>query len=593
MNAQPRGSRITDSFSLGLAVGILLVLVVVSGAMQNSGQIWAEGVLVVGAAALVPFVLRRLLWTQLGGTRITFLVGAWGLAAWAGVSTLAHLGDAPWQQDVFGWFGRGTGVFAYVTAAVLLTAGMVLTQVEIWRVLYCVVAAGVLSAVVTVIQAVSGNSGSSDGAPGLMGNADFNGALCGLVCGLALLLVLRLAMRSDQSSYWHLALLAISVVLCAVGATLSHSWQGGLTAIVAVAVGVSVHGYLRRSWLELSASVAVLVAVGVIGILIFGGVMVLPGAVVDARLIYWQTALTTMEHVPFTGMGPDAFAEAVAQFRPMDYLTVRDPAHHVSAAHSVPLQLGATLGVPALALWALVMGTATFALMQALRARVVAVGVLGAVVGAWVAYLEQSLISVDQLALLAIGWSLTGIVMAAATPVPLQNVSTISPWRFAISCVGAAIALAVVLPEGFAISKALHASTSAQESAAMTSAWTPCSLRANLAQTAFGVPVRVVEAAYDLDPRCPGVGDTYARELLNHNLSARAKSTAEQVVAHDPLDLTAWILLGVADARLGDVAGAKAAQEQALTIARYGWRLAYQSQLRQLSREIRRAESAR
>ena len=589
MSSQPRGSQNNDSFSLGLAVGILLLLVVVSGTMENSGQIWAEGVLVVGAAVLAPLVLRRLLWSQLGGARVTLLVGGWGVAIWAAASTFAHLGDGPWQQAIYGWFGRGTGVLAYVAAAVLLTAGMVLTRVEIWRVLYCIVAAGFLSAFVTVIQVVSGYPGSGEGAPGLMGNADFNGALCGLACGLALLLAARVARRS----LWHVVLLGLIATLCTAGAVLSQSWQSGLTVVVAVAVGSSIHAYVRRSWLGLGVSVAVLAVVLVLGVLIFAGVVVLPGAVVDARLIYWQSALSTMKHVPLTGMGPDAFAEAVAQFRPMDYLTVRDPSHHVSAAHNIPLQLGATLGVPALAFWVLAMGAAAFALVRALRARVVAAGVVAAVVGAWAAYLAQSLISVDQLALLAIGWTLTGLVMAAIAPMSDEIPSGIAPWQFAISCFGAAVAIIVVLPEGLAISKALHASTSAQTSEAMTSAWTPCSLRANLAQTAFAAPVRVFAAAYDLDPRCPGVGDTYVSKLLNNNLPAQAKSIAEQVISHDPLDLTAWILLGVADARLGDVAGAKAAQAQALAIARYGSRLAYQPQLRQLSREIRRAESAR
>jgi len=589
VSSQPSGIRVTDSFSLGLGVGVVLILAVVSGVMQNSAQIWAEGVLLVGAAALAPFILRRLLWSKLGGARVTLLVGGWGVAVWAAVSAFAHLGDGPWQQAVFGWFGRGTGVLAYVAAAILLTAGMVLTRVEIWRVLYCVVAAGALSALATVIQSASGNSGSRDGAPGLMGNADFNGALCGLACGLALLLIVRFA----NGPRWCVVLLALIATFCAAGAVLSRSWQGGITAIVAVAVGMSIYSYSRRFWLGLGVSVAVLAAVIVLGALVFAGVVVLPGAVVDARLIYWQTALATIKNVPLTGMGPDAFAEAVAQFRPMDYLTVRDPSHHVSAAHSVPLQLGATLGVPALIFWALGVGAVAFALFRALRARVVAASVVAAVVGAWAAYLAQSLISVDQLALLAIGWTLAGLVMAAVAPMSTEIPSDVAPWRFAVACVGAAAAVVMVLPEGLAISRALHASTSAQTSAAMTSSWTPCSLRSSLAQTAFAAPVRVFAAAYDLDPRCPGVGDAYASTLLNNGQPAQAKTTVEQVIAYDPLDLTAWILLGIADARLGDVAGAKAAQSQARAIARYGSRLAYEPQLRLLSREIRKAESAR
>lgn len=570
-------------------MGVVLMLAVVSGVMQNSAQIWAEGVLLVGAAALAPFILRRLLWSQLGGARVTLLVGGWGVAIWAAVSALAHVGDVPWQQAMFGWFGRCTGVLAYVAAAVLLTAGMVLTRVEIWRVLYCLVAAGALSALATVIQTAFGNPGSRDGVPGLMGNADFNGALCGLACGLALLVIFRVA----NGPRWCVVLLALIATLCAAGAVLSRSWQGGITAVVAVAVGMSIYAYSRRFWLALGVSVAALAAMVILGVLVFAGVVVLPGAVVDARLIYWQTALTTMRNVPLTGMGPDAFAEAVAQFRPMDYLTVRDPSHHVSAAHSVPLQLGATLGVPALIFWALGMGAVAFALFRALRARVVAASVVAAVVGAWAAYLAQSLISVDQLALLAIGWTLAGLVMAAVAPMSTEIPSGVAPWRFAVACVGAAAAVIVVLPEGLAISKALHASTSAQTSAAMTSSWTPCSLRSNLAQTAFAAPVRVFAAAYDLDPRCPGVGDAFVSALLDHRLPAQAKSRAEQVISYDPLDLTAWILLGIADARLGDVVGAKAAQAQAQAIARYGSRPAYEPQLRLLSREIRKAESAR
>ena len=51
---------------------------------------------------------------------------------------------------------------------------------------------------------------------------------------------------------------------------------------------------------------SVLVAVAALVILMVAGVLDLPGAALAARRAYWETAITTMRHVPLFGVGPES-----------------------------------------------------------------------------------------------------------------------------------------------------------------------------------------------------------------------------------------------------------------------------------------------
>lgn len=297
----------------------------------------------------------------------------------------------------------------------------------------------------------------------------------------------------------------------------------------------------------------------------------------QARVIYWRTAWAAMTAEPVFGVGPDSFAVAVAQFRPLDYLVLRGPDHYVSAAHSVPLQTGATTGVPGLLLWLTVAIGAGAAGLRGLVHRSGAAALAG-VVGAWTAYIAQSLISIDQIGLLAVGATLTGAVLAASGVHVADHEGPAGVRRegpakgravLAVASIGCAcLALLACIPAVGATVRGLSGTPSAE---VVTSPWTPCALRVSTAQryaATHADAASVVRLAYDVDPTCPRLGLVLARaELASGNPVAAQRVTAE-VLVRDPNSTWAWILDGAALVRMGDVGAARAALEQARALAR-------------------------
>lgn len=585
---------------LGVIVVACVVLVTPLGAPATTAR---QVALVVGAAALIPAVVHRLRLLGLHGTgaaRLILYAVAWGLVVWAGVSAVVHAPDIPWQQEVYGWYGRAGGVLTWAAGAVLLTAATVLrvhggVRSEVVRMLEWITAAAAVCAAAVVMQiAVPGFLATSDevGRPGTMGNSNFAGALCGIA------LVLAVGLAWMRRGGWQSVVWGVTAGLLTAGAVAAGALQGPAAAVLGCVVGGAAAMWLRGSrwvaWVMVGAlavgTVAIVLSVRDVGPLVW----VWQEPTMQARVMYWRTALATMEAEPLLGAGPDSFAAAVAQYRPLDYLGIRGPDHYVSAAHSVPLQIGATVGVPGLLLW---LGSTVLVTVVGMRAVAHRTGatVLAAVLGAWSAYVAQSLISIDQVGLLAVGCTLTGLVVAvSATPrgagaAARSHAQKPGTQVVIASCVCAAVALVVCAP---AVAATARWST-ADPNDVISSPWTPCALRVAAAQrygasNADAAGLAVLQQGYAIDPNCPGLGLAVARTALTAGQPAVALRVSAEVLDRDPYSTWAWILDGFSRVRTGDVSGARMALEQARALAKYT-QGEFGPALDALNREIKRA----
>lgn len=591
----PREPRPIAGFALGGLV-VVLALLDLSGAMAT---VWQEVALVVSGALALPFVVSRR--HQLTPMRLVAVALGVGITIVAVVSAIANAGAVPLPQFLIGWDGRGTGIYAYAAATCLMAAAMALTRREVLDAVALSAVTGFLSAVMTIVQSLTGPKESAAGLTGLLGNADFNAVICGISAGVFLLL----AVRVWRVPRWRPSGLVVLASVCACAAVLTGSWQGLSMLVIVFGVGslvlLVVDG--RRAWAI--GVLAGLVLLASVGLLIIIGVIDLPGAAFEARRVYWSTVVETVAHHPFTGVGPDSFAEAVARFRTTDYLQVRPPSHFASAAHSVPMQLAATIGIPALLMWLGLMVTtglvAVRGVMHCARMRVSAdvdtrllrrsAGLVAVVIGAWVAYVAQALISIDQIVVLALGWILTGSVFAVVAPRE-RTPKDLSPWRITASVVCAAVAGVGVAPYAIAYRAALSASNPAQEAQVLMSSWTTCVQRTAVASTS-SVALDTLLDSFALDSRCPGLGNAVAAKAIDAGDPAAALDVLHTTEQLSPSDPQTWILTGLAHVRTSDLAAATADLVRARDLARGTWQSSYSPGLRFLAGQIRAAESGR
>lgn len=552
--------------------------------------------LAAGGLALAPAVFLR--WRAVGRVAVPVLVvsgAAAGIIIWGVVSMIGS--GAPWAVSLFGWWGRGDGWLAWLGAAVLLLGAVTLSSREVARTITWLLGGASLVALIGIVQAlgVSFPEGSS-GVTGLMGNTNFASGY------FAIIGVLALGRAVTKAALWQRIWGGALFVVLGALAVLTDSQQGPAALATGVVAGALALAILYRGRLRS-------VAIGGVGVVIALGAGVLalsfagsgPLASLWAertfgiRQQYWQSAINILQGQPIFGTGPDGFARYVAEYRPESYVEMLGPVLRVSAAHNIALQFGAVLGWVGLILWiVLFAGTLGLLFVRVLRATTTCIGLTASVFGALVAYITQGMVSIDMLPLLATGWLVAGLAIAASRePVAAKEVESpkepvsrkakasavgrvpknfdgpkVPVW---VPVTGGALALLGIILVGMQIAAAgAITSITSQEAAVstVTNALTPCPPRVNVAQQVIQqLPAEVsVPTTYEataLDPRCaPMINFQSDLAIQTDNLDVAGPSTEDGII-FDPLFDLAWILRGQYLLKVGDIAGAEAAAAEA------------------------------
>lgn len=556
-------------------------------------------VLAAGGLALAPFVALR--WRKSGRPAIGVLVIAaaiLGILVWGVISALATA--APWTVSLFGWWGRGDGLLAWIGAAVLLLGAATLKGPEIARVVTWLMGGATLVAVVGLLQVagVEIPEGTGSEVTGTMGNTNFAAGY------FAMIAVLALGRALTQAVLWH-RIWGLVLFLILGFLSVQTAAQQGPAALAAgvVALGV-VYALLYRGRYRTPGLIAA-AAVVVVGAALLVASFFAVGPLArlwsettfDIRQEYWTSAVRIMNGLPIFGTGPDSFARYVAEYRPESYVELLGPTLRVSAAHNVALQFGASIGWLGLILWLVVfVGIAVLLLVRVVRAPVASIGLSASVAGAFVAYVIQGMVSIDMLPILATGWLLAGMALGAARePLPAaepepevvvpkakagQRSSKAPAWTPPGSAdrppVGAPITggvLAIVAAVGvLAQASAANAvqSITSQEAALafMESAWSPCPLRVQITQQVIQqLPAEVsVPATYEataLDERCAPMINFQSDVAVQQGDTAVGGSSSELGIELDPLLDVAWLIRSRYLLSQGDIAGAEAAAAEA------------------------------
>lgn len=338
---------------------------------------------------------------RLLATMIGFFVGGLLLA-----TTFAT--DPRWS--LIGPPTRGTGALVYGSLAVLaLAASTGSKRTGVWL-LVAVASVGGLEGAILVLQAANADPYAWSGVSqivGTTGNPNFSSA----TCAFALPAGAALALRTGTA--WHSAAAIGAVVFAIAGLLAGASTQGWVAGLA----GLTVVGLAWKGpHFNHSSSAQVVMAVSAAGgLLVLGSSMVIRSespSVVERRHA-WSAATNVLAAHPAVGVGQGGYALNWAAARPASYAAER-PLRAVDDPHSVPLAMGTSGGILlAGAYGALVLGTGIRGLRGLAQShRPAQRWVLAGVLGVWISYQVQSLVSVDQPGLSVVNWVSLGTIWA-------------------------------------------------------------------------------------------------------------------------------------------------------------------------------------
>jgi len=244
---------------------------------------------------------------------------------------------------------------------------------------------------------------------GTVGNPNFAAALMGIFA----VVLFGFAINKDVSYLLRISSF-VSVFLLLLTIYFSDSLQGFLAA--AVGFGVLIVTWVLQRSRALGWSIAGIGFVGglmsILGILQMGPFSFLFKESVTYRGDYWRAGIRMIQDHLWFGVGLDRYGAYFREYRDVAQVLRRGPNVGSNAAHNVFIQLGATGGVFVLLTYFLLVGFIFWRGIIGLRQSVGTKQILFATFfGAWLTYLAQAFISIDNIGVAIWGWVLGGAVV--------------------------------------------------------------------------------------------------------------------------------------------------------------------------------------
>jgi len=342
----------------------------------------------------------------------SFWVASTFFIVWMFVSFL--MSEAPWQQQVWGVFGRNTGLLTYIALLSVLISTAVVQHARTYHKLVDVL---VLTSVPTTLYALVQLAGKdpvawSEQAPfATLGNINFSSAFFGLAA-----LCISILILDRKSPVWLRATLAILAVTQLAIVLETGSIQGFMIYIaglgVAIFLWIRSHTklkilkipYLILGFVGFMLTVVALFNVGPLARFVFQNTILF-------RFDYWYAGWMMTLRNPVFGLGMDSYGDWYRQLRG-EVATVRTgPDRITNTAHNIYLDISASGGVPLLIAYLVILGFAGRAAVRVLRRRSEFNPYFVALFSAWIAYLIQAGVSINQIGVGIWGWLFTGALI--------------------------------------------------------------------------------------------------------------------------------------------------------------------------------------
>lgn len=326
------------------------------------------------------------------------------------------LHDAPLSQQFFGTFGRNTGFLSYFSLALLLMVSAVVVGYSQGRKLtLALLYAGAFNAIYGWFQhrgidPIPWNNGYN-AIIGTLGNPNFSAALLGMTTVVAVAIGLGNQIHIAQR-IMAFALAALSFYL----ALVSDSAQGPAIALVGGTIVVYQFMVKTMNWkwarIPYIALVLVMAVLSVLGTLQKGPLQsILYQSSVTYRGDYWRAGINMTADSPIIGVGLDSYGDYYRFAREAVAIERRGADVISNSAHNVFIDISASGGLPLILIYLAIFFLAVRASYRILSNATKYDWVKVSLVAAWIAYLTQSIVSINQLGLAVWGWILPGAII--------------------------------------------------------------------------------------------------------------------------------------------------------------------------------------
>jgi O-antigen ligase len=330
---------------------------------------------------------------------------------------VAFMAGAPTTQQVFGVFGRNTGLLTYFSFAVLtLAIAKIASEKYNFKILLVIMFTGSLNVFYGLIQILGidpikwNNPYSS--AIGFLGNPNFLSSFLGITSIIAFTYLFS----SQKSLFFNF--FSIAYILASIFIIIRSGSQQGILVFLGGVV-VSTFIYVLKSeklgkplvvWL--SASIfSVMGIITILGTLNVGPLGELLYKVsVRQRGYYWNAAIEMMKLHPFSGVGLDSYGDWYLGVRSFD-AGLNSPGVTSNAAHNVVLEFGAVGGFPLLIIYVLLISITFISGINFIKRARSFNWVFTSIFAGWVGFTAQSIISINQIGLAIWGWVLMGLIV--------------------------------------------------------------------------------------------------------------------------------------------------------------------------------------
>lgn len=328
------------------------------------------------------------------------------------LSLVLLIGNDDFSFKFYGTPGRNTGYLAYLSLVfVLFASAVAASKLLLSKFVFALVGTGGFLAVYGLAQSRELDiweyvNAYSSNVFGTFGNPNFQSAFMGITAALSMTWVLF----SSIAIWYRLGLLVIAVL--AIANVALSSEQGYLNFIAGLSGSTLVYLFSKRKYIYAWSFMA-LAGLGtlllLLGILNNGPLAsFIYKSSLQARGFYWRAGINMMFEHPFFGVGFDGFGDWYRRSRTQ---SAADASVVSDTAHSIPLDIGASGGIPLLILYLAIIGLAITSIIKVVKRSNNFDPVFASIVAAWVAYQAQSVISINQLGIGIWGWCLTGLLI--------------------------------------------------------------------------------------------------------------------------------------------------------------------------------------
>ena len=335
-----------------------------------------------------------------------------GFVFWQLLVVLISGGET--NQQLFGSNGRNTGFITYLAFSLVFIGSVLASNSEVHnRFVISTFVVGTASLIYGAIQAGGADpiSWVNPYSPvfGFLGNPNFQSSLLGMLGAIAFAQFFVKELKIQYKVLIGTYLLASVYIIKE-----TASQQGFL--VLALGVGVISGIYCVQRSRTLGISYGLLSVVGFF-VVLFGTLNKGPLASllykdsVTYRGDYWQAGWKmTVDH-PFFGVGMDSYGDWYRRSRTLAATLRRGPDTTSNAAHNVFLDISSYGGFPLLIIYVALMALVVVSTFKVLKRSKGFNPVFAGLVGGWVAFQAQSIISINQIGLAIWGWVLSGLII--------------------------------------------------------------------------------------------------------------------------------------------------------------------------------------